>query len=108
MTELLDFTPEIAAGLAHPDSPPPALLALVRETLAMPERPALADLLEMQRRIAADPLARRPIGLVYGGATKIKGYVFEAPKLPEIRGASALLDWVGDRCGAFVTGCRVK
>jgi len=97
MTELLDFTPEIAACLAHPDPPPPALLALVRETLAMPERPALADLLEMQRRIAADPLARRPIGLVYGGATKIKGYVFEAPKLPEIRGASALLDWVGEQ-----------
>ncbi|NCJ08676.1 type III-B CRISPR-associated protein Cas10/Cmr2 [Synechococcales cyanobacterium C] len=32
------------------------------------------------------------IGLVYGGATKIKQYVFEAPKLPDIRGASALLD----------------
>lgn len=32
------------------------------------------------------------IALVYGGATKIKGYVFEAPKLPEIRGASTLLD----------------
>ncbi|MFB2918445.1 type III-B CRISPR-associated protein Cas10/Cmr2 [Aerosakkonema funiforme] len=33
-----------------------------------------------------------PIGLVYGGATKIKGYVFEAAKLQDIRGASALLD----------------
>lgn len=32
------------------------------------------------------------IGLVYGGATKIKGYVFESAKLPGIRGASALLD----------------
>jgi CRISPR-associated protein Cmr2 len=32
------------------------------------------------------------IGLVYGGATKIKGYVFEAAKLQDIRGASALLD----------------
>lgn len=32
------------------------------------------------------------IGLVYGGATKIKQYVFEAAKLPDIRGASALLD----------------
>lgn len=32
------------------------------------------------------------IGLVYGGATKIKQYVFEETKLPEIRGASALLD----------------
>lgn len=32
------------------------------------------------------------IGLVYGGATKIKQYVFEEAKLPDIRGASALLD----------------
>jgi CRISPR-associated protein Cmr2 len=32
------------------------------------------------------------IGLAYGGATKIKQYVFEASKLPDIRGASALLD----------------
>jgi len=32
------------------------------------------------------------IGLVYGGATKIKQYVFEAAKLPDIRGASGLLD----------------
>lgn len=34
------------------------------------------------------------IGLVYGGATKIKQYVFEATKLPDIRGASGLLDQV--------------
>ncbi|MDY7024606.1 MAG: type III-B CRISPR-associated protein Cas10/Cmr2, partial [Cyanobacteriota bacterium] len=32
------------------------------------------------------------IGLIYGGATQIKQYVFEAAKLPDIRGASALLD----------------
>jgi CRISPR-associated protein Cmr2 len=32
------------------------------------------------------------IGLVYGGATKIKQYVFEAAKLSDIRGASAILD----------------
>ncbi|MBM4430904.1 MAG: hypothetical protein FJ026_11250, partial [Chloroflexi bacterium] len=32
------------------------------------------------------------VGLAYGGATKIKGYVFESAKLPEIRGASALFD----------------
>ena len=34
----------------------------------------------------------RQVGLVSGGATKIKSYVFESAKLPEIRGASALLD----------------
>ncbi|OCR00132.1 type III-B CRISPR-associated protein Cas10/Cmr2 [Oscillatoriales cyanobacterium USR001] len=32
------------------------------------------------------------IGLVYGGATKIKQYVFENTNLTDIRGASALLD----------------
>ena len=32
------------------------------------------------------------IGLVYGGATKIKQYVFESNNLQDIRGASALLD----------------
>jgi CRISPR-associated protein Cmr2 len=35
-----------------------------------------------------------PIGLVYGRATKIKQYVFEAAKLPDIRGASSLLDQI--------------
>ncbi|WP_414529047.1 type III-B CRISPR-associated protein Cas10/Cmr2 [Nodularia chucula] len=33
-----------------------------------------------------------PIGLVYGGATKVKHYVFESAKIQEIRGASGLLD----------------
>jgi CRISPR-associated protein Cmr2 len=32
------------------------------------------------------------VALISGGATKIKGYVFESARLPEIRGASALLD----------------
>ena len=34
------------------------------------------------------------IGLVYGGATKIKQYVFEESKLPNIRGASTRLDQI--------------
>ncbi|GBO53384.1 CRISPR-associated RAMP Cmr2 [Pseudanabaena sp. lw0831] len=34
------------------------------------------------------------IGLVNGGATKIKQYVFESSKIQDIRGASALLDYV--------------
>lgn len=34
------------------------------------------------------------IGLVYGGATKIKQYVFEESKLPDIRGGSGLLDQI--------------
>ena len=32
------------------------------------------------------------IGLVYGGVTKVKPYVFESSKIQEVRGASALLD----------------
>jgi len=62
------------------------------------------------------------IGLVYGGATKIKQYVFEASKLQDIRGASALLDRInlvdlpaffhGDmserfqQCQRFATDCQ--
>lgn len=37
------------------------------------------------------------IGLVLGGATKIKGYVFESAKLPDIRGASVLLDRINQQ-----------
>lgn len=33
-----------------------------------------------------------PIGLVYGGPTKIQQYVFESSKIQDVRGASALLD----------------
>nr|WP_322657127.1 type III-B CRISPR-associated protein Cas10/Cmr2 [Dendronalium sp. ChiSLP03b]MDZ8203454.1 type III-B CRISPR-associated protein Cas10/Cmr2 [Dendronalium sp. ChiSLP03b] len=49
-----------------------------------------------------------PIGLVYGGATKIKQYVFEAAKLNDIRGASALLDRINldDIPGFFGQGGR--
>jgi CRISPR-associated protein Cmr2 len=44
---------------------------------------------------AAHPLATGgSVDLVYGGAIKIKSYVFESVKLPEIRGASALLDHI--------------
>ncbi|MBH8566566.1 type III-B CRISPR-associated protein Cas10/Cmr2 [Nostoc sp. CENA67] len=39
-------------------------------------------------------LCNSQIGLVYGGATKIKQYVFEESKLPDIRGGSGLLDQI--------------
>ena len=39
-----------------------------------------------------NPDQRRQVGLVLGGATKIKGYFLESARLPETRGASALLD----------------
>lgn len=52
--------------------------------------PTTADLAQF---VNAHPLLRDArVGLVYGGATKIKQYVFESADLQEIRGASALLD----------------
>ena len=48
---------------------------------------------QLQQQITDSQLLwQTKIGLVYGGATKIKPYVFDVPKLHEIRGASALLD----------------
>ena len=53
---------------------------------------------DSQKIFATHPLKQysnlkgRQVGLVSGGATKIKPYVFESAKLPEIRGASTLLD----------------
>ena len=53
---------------------------------------------DSQKMFAVHPLKQystlnvQKVGLVSGGATKIKPYVFESARLPEIRGASALLD----------------
>jgi CRISPR-associated protein Cmr2 len=58
------------------------------EKLEFPE--TLEELTELTKKYPV--LWESKIGLVYGGATKIKQYVFEAAKLPDIRGASALLD----------------
>ncbi|PMP75547.1 MAG: hypothetical protein C0184_13855 [Chloroflexus aggregans] len=64
--------------------------------LTAEDKPSRERLQALNRQLNAHSNQRRLV-LVYGGATKIKGYVFEAPKLPEIRGASALLDWVGEQ-----------
>jgi CRISPR-associated protein Cmr2 len=50
----------------------------------------IAHLRRVQER--ARPLGNPQIALLMGGATRIKQYVFESARLPEIRGASALLD----------------
>jgi len=97
MIEGTDFTQAIARCLAYPELPTTQLSALVQAVLAMPAQPDRDALEDMQRRIDATAGTSGSIGLVYGGATKIKDYVFEASKLPEIRGASALLDWVNER-----------
>lgn len=61
---------------------------LISNSLQLP--PTLDDLKHLIAQHST--LWNCKIGLVYGGATKIKQYVFEAAKLPDIRGASALLD----------------
>ena len=58
------------------------------ETLEFPE--AIEQLKQLTEDYSS--LWNSKIGLIYGGATKIKQYVFEASKLPDVRGASALLD----------------
>jgi CRISPR-associated protein Cmr2 len=83
----------IAKCLTFPREPSRDLVQLVAEIQCHkpPNRKALDAL---YARAAALPDASGRVSLIYGGATKIKDYVFEAPKLPEIRGASALLDWI--------------
>ncbi|WP_035991668.1 type III-B CRISPR-associated protein Cas10/Cmr2 [Leptolyngbya sp. KIOST-1] len=54
---------------------------------------AIQTIADLKRLVQDHPvLWNQKIGLVYGGATKIKQYVFESADLQEIRGASALLD----------------
>jgi CRISPR-associated protein Cmr2 len=102
----IEFAPAVAACLTYPDQPPPDVLKAAQRILgegefaqnpppSMPSREQVQALNnEIQALLDGVP---DQIALVYGGATKIKGYVFEAPRLPEIRGASALLDWVNVR-----------
>ncbi|MBE9187286.1 type III-B CRISPR-associated protein Cas10/Cmr2 [Microcoleus sp. LEGE 07076] len=68
----------------------------VRELLAIPDNisreefpETITDLENKYPNLWNQP---GKIGLVYGGVTKVKQYVFEDAKLPDIRGASALLD----------------
>lgn len=53
---------------------------------------SLNELKELTERYSQ--LWNSKIGLVYGGATKIKQYLFEESKLPDIRGASTRLDQI--------------
>ncbi|MGG6269707.1 type III-B CRISPR-associated protein Cas10/Cmr2 [Leptolyngbya sp. AN03gr2] len=76
-------------------NPPVELAAIVQEAhqLLKDDFPFPKTVEELKSLTQTHPLLwNSEIGLVYGGATKIKQYVFEAAKLPDIRGASALLD----------------
>ncbi|MFM6455964.1 MAG: type III-B CRISPR-associated protein Cas10/Cmr2, partial [Planktothrix sp.] len=69
------------------------LQSLVQQVEALLKMPFPEKINDLQNYTQQYPqLWSSQIGLVYGGATKIKQYVFEASKLPDIRGASALLD----------------
>ncbi len=75
------------------ESAPDEVLSYVQQAnrLSCFSYPATAEALKAAA--AEDPdLWKAKVGLVYGGATKIKQYVFESADLQEIRGASALLD----------------
>ncbi len=73
--------------------PPEKFSELFDQVKGLDNLPFPQTLDELQAFIKEHPLLwESKIGLVYGGATKIKQYVFEAAKLSDIRGASALLD----------------
>ncbi len=102
-----DFVAAIAACLTCPAPPERKIQEMVQQVLtdrlvptnggALPPPPSRQELRNLHVQIDTVLNGRDTIALIYGGATKIKGYVFEAPKLPEIRGASALLDWVNEQ-----------
>jgi CRISPR-associated protein Cmr2 len=69
-----------------------------------PEHPRSKEEIRNGRLLQLNDWLNCPgIALVMGGATKIKQYVFESAKLPEIRGASSLLDRINlqDICALF-------
>ena len=90
------FNAVIAACLGRADDQ--QVIDVVREVLdeRRNPHPAREEVNRLQKKIR-DLLGTDGdrLDLIYGGATKIKGYVFEADRLPELRGASALLDFVG-------------
>jgi CRISPR-associated protein Cmr2 len=90
----LHFHAVIAACMGYADRTDVA--GLVETILTKsPSEPKLKELNDLQRTIRQLIGTQDTLDLIYGGATKIKGYVFESARLPEIRGASALLDFAG-------------
>ncbi|AFZ42899.1 CRISPR-associated protein, Crm2 family [Halothece sp. PCC 7418] len=78
-----------------PDDIPASLqptLDLVDALQGIPDENPPETLTEIREQYPQLWHNKTPIGLIYGGATKIKGYVFSSPNLTEIRGASAILD----------------
>lgn len=89
----LDTLVQMRLSMLEGREVPVALQSYVEQTQALEHLnyPQTLDGLKAVVQFNLDLWSAR-IGLVYGGATKIKQYVFEASKLQDIRGASALLD----------------
>jgi CRISPR-associated protein Cmr2 len=79
--------------LTPPPEVDPAILQSLEEALQLAQM-ATGITAPSTTADATDKLSAAKIGLVMGGAAKIKDYVFESSSLPEIRGASALLDYI--------------
>ncbi|MBX9256497.1 type III-B CRISPR-associated protein Cas10/Cmr2 [Desmonostoc muscorum CCALA 125] len=88
-----DLVEQMRQALNDDKTFPEQVQALVKQAQEL-ENLKFPDTLEKLKQLPEKhpQLWNSQIGLVYGGATKIKQYVFEAAKLPDIRGASALLD----------------
>jgi CRISPR-associated protein Cmr2 len=88
-----NLTDQMREALNKGEELPEKVQALVKQSQEL-QNLEFPDTLEKLKQLPEKypQLWNSQIGLVYGGATKIKQYVFEAAKLPDIRGASALLD----------------
>ncbi|MEM8806718.1 MAG: type III-B CRISPR-associated protein Cas10/Cmr2 [Cyanobacteria bacterium P01_G01_bin.38] len=83
----------IAQGEAPSDQAWQQALDEAKALTQFEEGKAKLSVVEIRKLIDNTPaLWKSSIGLVYGGVTKVKSYVFESADLQEIRGASALLD----------------
>lgn len=86
---------EMRQALFNHTTVPKPLAGIVKQVEALEAIPrdAYPESLKAFQELAKDLWEQKTlIGLVYGGATKIKQYVFESANLMEIRGASAILD----------------
>lgn len=92
-TKTTDFNVIVAGCMGHANDQ--AVIKLVTKVLSGEQLYDRAYLNACQRELTSLLGENDQIDLIYGGATKIKGYVFESARLPEIRGASALLDFAG-------------
>lgn len=89
----LDILAQMRQAMVNNEDVPTAVRTYVEKAQAL-EQLSYPDTRDELTALAKkhSELWNSKIGLVYGGATKIKQYVFEASKLQDIRGASALLD----------------